>query len=52
MAAFGLAGALGFAAGLAAAGLAGVFFGVVAMRADPLFSSVANVRAYQIVSGS
>jgi hypothetical protein len=43
---------LGLAAVFAAAGLAGVFFGVVAMRGNPLFSSVANARAYQIVSGS
>jgi hypothetical protein len=43
---------LGLAVAFAAAGLAGVFFGVVAMRANPLFSLVANVRAYQIVSGS
>jgi hypothetical protein len=48
----GLAVALGLAAAFAAAGLAGVFFGVVAMRADPLFSLVANALAYQIVSGS
>ena len=51
-AALGFAGALGLVAALAAAGLAVVFVGVVAMRADPLFSLVANVRAYQIVSGS
>jgi hypothetical protein len=43
---------LGLAAAFVAAGLAVVFFGVVAMRANPLFSLVANVRAYQIVSGS
>jgi hypothetical protein len=47
-----LAGALGLAAVFAAVGLAVVFFGVVAMRANPLFSLVANVCAYQIVSGS
>jgi len=49
---FDFAGALGLAAVFAAADLASVFFGVVAMRGIPLFSLVANARAYQIVSGS
>jgi hypothetical protein len=51
-AAFGFAAALGLAAAFAAAGLAGVFLGVVAMRDNPLFSLLANARAYQIVSAS
>jgi hypothetical protein len=48
----GFAGALGLAVAFAVAGLAVVFFGGVAMRANPLFSLVANALAYQIVSGS
>ena len=51
-AALGLAGALDLAADFAAAGFAVVVLGVVAMRDNPLFSLVANARAYQIVSGS